>query len=203
MSYKISQPLSLRISHLLKAAAMLMSAALILVVCSCHKEESDDSSMTDTLLKNYMNALCEFDISAMNESNLGTIEDYSDSDSVKSACKILAGKISWSADNVNINGNTAVVQLNITLPNDIEGICRAAFDNAMIQLEQETDKTPDELIRTQLKKYADAADTRQISAEISMCKVDNKWFINQSTDTATIISEIRTPAAAIYSMITQ
>lgn len=203
MSNKISEFKCFHNTPFPKITAVFITMALIFLMNSCHNNESDDNTMTDTLLKNYMNSLCDFDISAMNENNLYKTDQYPDSESVKSACKIIAQKISWSVDNININGSTAIAQVKIILPNDVESICNSALNNSMMQIEQGSDKTPDELIRTEIKNYTDNAETREISAEISMSKVGNKWFISQSPDTASIISDIRTPVAAIYSIIEQ
>lgn len=203
MSNKISKFDCFQNRHLIKITSILISAVLIFAMSACHKDESDDNTMTNTLLNDYMNSLCDFDINAMNKNNLSQIEDYSDSDGTKSACKVLAKKINWSIESVNINGSTAIAQVAITLPDDIEGICSSALSDAMMQLEQGSDKTTYELIQTQIEKYADSADTREISAEISMSKVGNKWFISQSLDTTSIISDIRTPVAAVYSIIEQ
>lgn len=190
-------------SIFVKVPVIFIVVSMILVTCSCRRNESDDSSMTDSILKGYMNSLCSFNIDAMNENNLSKISEYSDSEGIKASCKVIAEKINWSVENVNINGSTAIAQVKITVPNDIEGICSAALNDAMMQMEQNTDKTFDALIRDAIKKYADSAETQEISAEVSMSKVGNKWYISQSTDTAAIISDIRTPVAAIYSIAGQ
>lgn len=203
MSNKISKFDCFHNTPFTKITAVFIAIALVLLMTSCNNDESDDNTMTDTLLKKYMNSLCNFDISAMNENNLYKIDEYPDSDNVKSVCKIIAQKISWSVENININGSTAIAQVKITLPTDVEAICNSSLNDAMMQIEQGTEASSDELIRTEIKNYLNSAETHEISAEVSMSKVGNKWFISQSPDTASIISDIRTPVAAIYSIIEQ
>ena len=181
--------------------AVLMSFIMLLAVQSCKKTEQDDKTMTDTLMKNHLNALCSFDISKMNENNLAKLDEYSDSEGVKTACKLFAGKITWSVESININSSTAIAQVKLDVPANIADICGSALDDAMKQIEQGTDTAPDELIRVGIKNRLGELEMSTVTSEIHMSKVGNKWYISKSPDTAEIISDIRTEVVAVYSVI--
>lgn len=182
---------------------VLMSAMMIFSAAACQEQEADDNTMTDTLIQNHMDALCKFDIEGINKNSLGKIEKYSDSSEVESACKLIAGSVKWEITNISINGSTAIAQIKIHTPSDISDICQVSLSDAMIQMERGSDATPDELLRSALKTHLESADTEPINSEVSMSKIGNKWYISKSPDAAAIISDIRTPVAAIYSILEQ
>lgn len=183
--------------------AVLMSAVMIFAATACQDNVEDDKTMTDSLIENYMDALCKFDIAEINKNSLGNINEYSDSSGVKSACKLIAGSIKWEITNININGSTAIAQIKIYMPSDIGDICQSALNDAMLQTENGSDSTPDELLRSAVKSRLADTEMEVINSEVSMSKIGNKWYISKSPDTAAIISDIRTPVAAVYSILEQ
>ena len=183
--------------------------ALFMIVCimssmvSCGDDTTDDKNLTENLVKSYMQSFRDYNISKMNGSSLFKFESYNDSDEVDASCKLLASNVSWTIDGISVSGNSAIAQVTMTVPVDFEGICRDALDDAMLQIEQDSHRLPAEVINLSIKKFANKADKTSVSSEISMSKVNNKWYISKSQDVIEIISEIRAPVAAIYSVIGQ
>lgn len=195
-----------KINHTLffcRIIAVLMSAMVIFGAASCQENEADDNTMTETLIQDYMDAICKFDIAGINKNSLGKIDEYSDSSGVEASCKLIAGSVKWEITNININGSTAIAQIKIHVPANISDICQNALSDAMMQIEHDSDSTPDELLRNAIKNNLADTEIDVINSEVSMSKIGNKWYISKSPDTATIISDIRTPVAAIYSMLEQ
>lgn len=182
---------------------LFMTLCVIMSAASCHNDTEDDSNLTENLVKSYMQSFCNYDISKMNGSSLLKFPSYDDSDDVNACCKLLASKVSWTIESINVSGNSAIAQVNVTMPNDFDGICKDALNDAMLQIEQDSHRLPAEVINLAIKKFANKADKTSITAEISISKVNNKWYIAKSQDVTEIISEIRTPVAAIYSIIEQ
>lgn len=186
-----------------RLAALLAALCMMLAAVSCSNDTVDDKDLTQSLVKSYMEAFCSYDISKMNKNSLSKLEAYSDSDEVNTSCKLLASKIKWTMESINISGNAAIAQISMTMPADFDGICRGALDDAMIQIEQDSDQLPAEIINSAIKQYAGRADTTSLTAEISLSKVNNKWYVAKSQDVTEIISDIRTPVAAVYHVIEQ
>ncbi len=176
---------------------------LLLTVVSCKDTPSDDKAMTDEMITQYLTAMCEYDIKAMNKNSLSVIESYGDGKAVNASCKVLAERIEWQIENISIDGNAAIAQVTIVRPQDFEAICTDALGDAMQQIEQNTEHTPAEILAASIKTYAGKTDTIRISVEIPMSKVANKWMIGKTHIIDGIISEIRTPTAAVYSLIGQ
>lgn len=193
----------LRGRHLRQWVALLTALTVMLLAVSCGKKQSTDQTMTEALITDYMNGLCKYDIAAMNKTCLSKLDAYGDSKDVNAACRLLTSKIKWQCDAVSINGNSAIAQVTVTLPTDFDGICRDALGDALLKLEQGSEKTPAELLRDAMGSRVEKAEVTDISVEISMNKIDNKWYIVQSNRVGGIISDVRTPVAAVYSMIGQ
>lgn len=189
--------------HLRQWVALLTALTVMLLAVSCGKKQSTDQTMTEALITEYMNGLCKYDISAMNKTRLSKLDAYGDGKDVNAACRLLASRIQWQSDAVSINGNSAIAQITVALPADFDGICRDALGDTLLKLEQGSEKTPAELLRDAMDSRAEKAEITDISMEISMNKIDNKWYIVQSNRVDGIISDIRTPVAAVYSMIDQ
>ncbi len=181
--------------------AILAAFIILFTVASCQQNEPDDKTMTDSLIKDHLNALCSFDIPGMNKNNMGKIDQYSDSQDAKSACKIIAGKITWSVESININSSTAIAQIKINVPTNTSDVCASALNNTMRQIEQGSSSNPGEIICNEIKKQVDKFEFNTISSEVHMSKVGNKWYISKSPDTAEVISDIRTQVIAIYSVV--
>lgn len=186
-----------------RLAAMLTAWCLVFLTASCRSDTADDKNMTENLVKSYMESFCGYDIGKMNKSSLLKLETYSDGDEVNTSCKLLASKVKWTIESINVSGNSAIAQVSLSLPADFESICQQALDDAMLQIEQDSDRLPAEIINLAIKKYAGNADQTSMTAEISMSKVNNQWYIAKSQDVTEIISDIRTPVAAVYSVIGQ
>lgn len=181
--------------------ASLMSFMILLAVSSCQNNETDDKTMTDLLMKNHLSAMCSFDIAGMNKNNLGKIDEYSDSEATKAACRLIARKITWSIESININSSMAIAQVKIDVPANTADICSSALNDAMMQIEQGTDAAPEEVICNAIKKHLDEIQLDTVTSEIHMSKVDNKWYISKSPDTTQIISDIRTQTAATFTVV--
>ena len=139
----------------------------------------------------------------MNKNSLSVIESYGDSKAVNASCKVLAARISWQIENISINGNAAIAQITLVRPQNFEVICTDALSDAMRQIEQNAERTPAEILASAIKSRAEKTDAVQISVEIPMSKVANKWMISKTHTIDGIISEIRTPTSAVYSLIGQ
>lgn len=183
--------------------ALLAALCMVFVTASCRDNTVDDQDLTESLVKSYMEAFCSYDISKMNKNSLSKWEVYADGDEVTTSCKLLASKIKWTTESINVSGNSAIAQVNLTRPADFNGICREALDDTMLQLEQDSDRLLAEVLNLSIKNYANRADKISITVEISMSKVNNQWYIAKSQDVTDILSDIRTPVAAVYSVIGQ
>ncbi len=188
-----------------RSTCVLLSVMLLLLmtVVSCGDNPSDDKTMTDEMITQYLTALCEYDIKTMNQNSLSAIESYGDSKAVNASCKVLAARIEWQIENISIDGNAAIAQVTIVRPQDFEAICTDALTDAMQQIEQSTEHTPTEFLAASIKTYAQKTDTIRISVEIPMSKVANKWMISKTHTIDGMISEIRTSTAAVYALIGQ
>lgn len=183
--------------------ALLSVMLLLLTVVSCKDTPSDDKTVTDEIITQYLTAMCEYDIPTMNRNCLSVIESYGDSKAVNDSCRVLAARISWQIEAISINGNAAIAQVTIVRPKNYEVICTDALDDAMQQIEQNTDRSPAEILAASIKTRAEETDAVQISVEIPMSKISNKWMIGKTHTIDGIISDIRTPTAAVYSLIGQ
>ena len=187
-----------------RSTCVLLSVMLLLLtVVSCKEQPSDDKTVTDQIIRQYLTALCEYDIKTMNKNSLSVIESYGDSKAVNASCKVLAARISWQIENISINGNAAIAQITLVRPQNFEVICTDALSDAMRQIEQNAERTPAEILASAIKSRAEKTDAVQISVEIPMSKVANKWMISKTHTIDGIISEIRTPTSAVYSLIGQ
>ena len=103
---------------------------------------------------------------------------------------------------ITVSGNAAIAQISIAAPADYQTICREALDSAMLQIEQDTsEKPPAEILRLSIKKTVGQADRIPSTAEITLSKVNNKWYIVRSQDIADLMSEIRTAVVSVYTVI--
>lgn len=184
-------------------AALLAALCMVLVTAACSDNTVDDKDLTESLVKSYMESFCRYDIGGMNKNSLSKLESYADGDEVTTSCKLLASRVKWTTESINVSGNSAIAQVSVTLPADFDGICRAALDDAMLQMEQGSDRLPAEVLHLSIKNYANRAEKVALTAEISMSKVNNKWYVAKSQDITEILSDIRTPVAAVYSVIGQ
>ncbi len=187
-----------------KCVALLSVLFLLLTtVVSCKDQPSDDKTVTDHIIRQYLTALCEYDIKTMNQNSLSVIESYGDSKEINASCKVLAARISWQIEGISINGNAAIAQITLVRPQNFEVICTDALGDAMRQIEQNTERTPAQMLGASIKSRAEKTDAVQISVEIPMSKVADKWMIGKTHTIDGIISEIRTPTAAVYALIGQ
>ena len=175
---------------------------LMTVTCSsCGESVSSDSSMTQSLIDSYMNSFCDYNISGMNKCCMANRDPYGDSEAAVKACRSLAQRIKWEKLNISIDGNSAIAQIRILFPEDMEEICRLALNDTIKALDSGSDDNCSELLVSMIKKRAVKAKKQELSVEIHMTKVDNKWYIVKSLGVNRILSEIRTSVAAVYSMI--
>ena len=157
--------------------------------------------MTEELLNSYMKGLCNYNIGAMNKCCMAKRDVYDDGESALKACKSLSSQIEWKSDNISIDGNSAIAQVSITMPLDIDSICGDALNDTVSILEGNPDDNPSDLLVSAIKKRAGRAETTVISAEIAMTKVENKWYIVKSLGVNRIVSDIRTPVVRVFSYV--
>ena len=184
-----------------KAAALLVILMLTLGCAGCGEDKSDDSTMTQSLLNSYMNSLCDYNITDMNKCCMAKLDSYNDSEEAVKACRSLAGRIEWQSENISIDGNSAIAQVRLTLPADFSEICDLALSDTIKSLDAGSESDPARLLTSAIKKRAGKAETVGFSVEVSMTKVDNKWYIVKSLGVNRVLSDIRTPVASVYSMI--
>ena len=182
-------------------AAFLMMLLPMLACSSCGESKSDDSSLTESLLHTYMECFCDYNIAGMNKCSMGKLDAYDDCEEAVMACGTLAGRIKWEGDNISIHGNSAIAQVKLTLPADFGEICDLALSDVMKTVDGGSERDPAELLASAIRKRAGNAGYTQLSVEVSMTKVNNKWYIVQSLGINHVISDIRTPVASAYSMI--
>lgn len=176
--------------------------ALIMLFCvSCGESGSDDSAMTKALLDSYMTALCDYDLSGMNQCCMAGLEPYGDGEAAVKSCRSIAGRMDWESESIVISGSSATARLRMTAPADIPGICASALDDAVKSLDEDPDADPAELLASGIRKRAGKADVTAFSAEVTMAKVGNQWFIVRSPDVNRLLSEIRTPVAAAFAIL--
>ncbi len=178
----------------------IISAAIILSLpTACGDDTVTDETLVSELVEDYMSAMAEFDISAMNSSSVCAISEYDDGDSIDEACKIIADSITWEVSGVSINGSAAIAQVDMELPDNTSDVCASALSSAMISVEQGSASDVDELANDKLRDIVDKElEMRSVSTEISLSKIGDDWYISQSTDAAEAIVEIRTSVAAVY-----
>jgi hypothetical protein len=183
------------------SAAFLMLLLPVLACTSCGESKSDDSSLTESLLHSYMECFCDYNIAGMNKCSMGKLDSYDDCEQAVRACGMLAGRIKWEGDNIGIHGNSAIAQVKLTLPADFREICDLALSDVMKDVDGGSDGDPAEMLASAIKKRAGKAETAELSVEVSMTKVNNKWYIVQSLGINHVLSDIRTSVACAYSMI--
>ena len=83
----------------------------------------------------------------------------------------------------------------------MEAICGSALNDAVAKLDGGSDDSWTDLLVSAIRKRAGKAKTEEISVEIHMTKVDNKWYIVKSLGVNHIVSDIRTSVAAVVSII--
>lgn len=174
---------------------------LIMFCSACGDNKSNDTSMTDSIVDAYMNEFCNYHISGMNQYCMADIDPYDDSESAVKACRALAERIVWEKINISVDGNSAIAQLRLTVPSDMEAICGSALNDAVAKLDGGSDDSWTDLLVSAIRKRAGKAKTEEISVEIHMTKVDNKWYIVKSLGVNHIVSDIRTSVAAVVSII--
>ena len=184
-----------------RAAAVFLAMMTILTFVSCDDAKPDDSSMTRDLLESYMNSVRSYNIASLNKCCMAKLDGYGDSDEVNKGCKALASRIVWECENIRIDGSSAIAQVRVTLPVNFEGICTAAFSDAAARLDDDPEENAASALLSALKKRAAKAETTEQSVEISMTKVDNKWYIVKSMGINRVISDIRTPVKSVYSIL--
>ena len=188
-----------------RAAAWLVTLAMLFCtlfgMTACKDKGNDDKLVTEKLITSYMEAFTDYDIGKMNKASLIKLETYEDSDDVNISCKQLAARTSWVIESINVSGNSAIAQVGVTTPQHFTDICREALDDAMLQIEQDSERLPAEILRLSIKNHSKRADTVSVTAEISLSKVNNKWYIAKSQDVTDMLSEIRTAVAAVYTVI--
>ena len=155
-----------------RVISLIMALTVFFFCSSCGESKSDDSSMTEELLNSYMKGLCNY-----------------------------KSQIEWKSDNISIDGNSAIAQVSITMPLDIDSICGDALNDTVSILEGNPDDNPSDLLVSAIKKRAGRAETTVISAEIAMTKVENKWYIVKSLGVNRIVSDIRTPVVRVFSYV--
>ncbi len=192
--------------HVLRRTAALCLLVLMLSVqmmacASCGESKSDDSTMTESLLHSYLGSLCDYDIAGMNNCCMAKLDPSGDCEEAVRACSSLAGRIEWKVESISIHGNSAIAQVNLTLPVDFGAICELALSDLMASVDEGTEGDPAQLLASAIKKRAAKAKKDVLSAEISMAKVNNRWYIVQSLGVNRILSDIRTQVAVAYSMI--
>ena len=181
--------------------AFLIWMLPVLVFVSCGESKSDDSSMTESLLHSYMECFCDYNIAGMNKYSMAKLDVYDDSKEAVRACGTLAGRIGWECGNISIHGNSAIAQVRLRLPADFKGICDLALSDLMKTVDGRSDGDPAVLLLSAIRKRAAQAEQTELSVEISMTKVNNKWYIVQSLGINHIISDLRTPVAYAFSVI--
>ena len=186
-----------------RIVSLVMAVILTLFCTACGESKSDDSAMTEELLNSYMKALCNYNIGAMNKCCMAKREAFDDGDEAIKACRHIASLIEWKNDNISIDGNSAIAQVSITMTDEIEAVCVAALDDTVRILDEGAEDNPGDLLASAIKKRAAKAKTVTVSAEIAMTKVDNKWYIVKSLGVNRIISNIRTPVIAAFSLINE
>ena len=155
----------------------------------------------DTLWDALVRAGKKAAIVADNKCSMGKLDAYDDCEEAVMACGTLAGRIKWEGDNISIHGNSAIAQVKLTLPADFGEICDLALSDVMKTVDGGSERDPAELLASAIRKRAGNAGYTQLSVEVSMTKVNNKWYIVQSLGINHVISDIRTPVASAYSMI--
>lgn len=184
-----------------RVISLIMALTVFFFCSSCGESKSDDSSMTEELLNSYMKGLCNYNIGAMNKCCMAKRDVYDDGEAALKACKSLSSQIEWKSDNISIDGNSAIAQVSITMPVDIDSICGDALNDTVSILEGNPDDNPSDLLVSAIKKRAGRAETTVISAEIAMTKVENKWYIVKSLGVNRIVSDIRTPVVRVFSYV--
>ncbi len=196
MNYKISQK-----NAAARVVSLIVALLMMVALPACQEDRSDDSTLTQSLLNSYMKALCDYNISSMNKCCMAKREPFDDSEAEEKSCRSIASLIEWESENISIDGNSAIAQVRITLPEDIESICSAALGDTVKSLDEGSEEDCAQLLASAIRKRAGKAKTVTLSAEISMTKVDNKWYIVKSFGVNSILSDIRTPVAAVFSLI--
>ncbi len=186
-----------------KITALIVALMMVLACAACGEDKSDDSSMTESLLESYMDSLCDYNIGGMNKCCMGKLDGFDDSPEAVKACQSLADRIEWECETISIDGNSAIAQIKITLPADFQAICSAALGDAIDTLDRKKEGSPADTLAAAIKKRAVKAKTVEISADVSMTKVNNKWYIIKSLGVNRIISDIRTATVAAFAVIGQ
>ncbi len=168
---------------------------------SCGDSVSSDSTMTESLLNSYMKSFCDYNIGGMNRCCMANLDTFEDSDAIMKSCRSIAQRVEWENLNVSIDGNSAIAQVRIILPADLEGLCRLALNDTVKALDGGSDADFSASLASAIKKRAGQAPTQEMSVEIHMTKVDNKWYIVKSLGVNRMISEIRTSVVAVFSII--
>ena len=187
-----------------KRAVVCMLAVLMLfslALASCSEDKPDDSSMTRDLLNSYMNSLNSYNISGINKCCMAKLDGYDDSDEVSKGCRVFTSRVDWECENISIDGSSAIAQISLTIPGDFEEICTSALKDAVAQLEKDPKLNPASALHSALKKRAAGSATVEQSVEVSMTKVENKWYIVKSMGINRLISDIRTPVKGAYSIL--
>lgn len=185
----------------LKMLCCLMTAAVVLTMVSCKGGGKDDNTMTNEIIQKHFAALTSYDVKAFNENSLCRFDELGDNDSIKAACKQAAAKCSWELEGISINGNTAVAQLDIDIPVNIDEVCKNALDDVMLQLDSTSGSSPNSMLNNALKKRLSELKTERTAIEVTMNKVNNKWYIAEDYEAIEIMSDIRTAVAAVHSYL--
>ena len=157
--------------------------------------------MTESLIESYMKAFRDFNISDINKCCLADRDIYDDSKDVVKACRAISNRTEWEILDISIDGSSAIAQLRLTIPSDTDTICGSALNDAVKALDSGSDDSYADLLISAIRKRAASAKTEEISVEINMTKVENKWYIVKSLGVNRKLSDIRTSVTAVFSML--
>lgn len=190
-----------RFAVLLLVAAFFIIALPVSICNSLSESKSDDSVMTESLIDSYMKSVCDYDIAGMNKCSMARLESYNDCEEAVKACAYITSRIEWECENISIDGNSAIAQIRMTVPGDFDKICHLALSDLMKSIDSSSDDDPADLLASYVRKRAGKAETTALSAEISMTKVNNRWYIVKSLGVNRLLSDIRTQVACAFSVI--
>lgn len=185
----------------LRALALALAVCMMFAAVSCRDSKPDDKDLTQRLVSDYMDAFTHHQIGKMNQYSLSKCSPYNDSDAVDDACKVLLAKTKWSVQSVSISGSSGIALVSVNAPRDFEAICRGALDDTLLQIEQDAERLPEEVLLLSIKQFAGRADTETTIVEISLTKLNNKWYIAKAQDVTDILSDIRTAVVSVYRII--
>ena len=78
-----------------------------------------------------------------------------------------------------------------------------SFDTTSVEMSFLYDGDSADLLVSAIKKRAGSAKKEELTVEIHMAKVDNKWYIVKSLGVNLILSSVRTPVASVFAIISE